>query len=317
MMKPFDDQGRQLDALYSIEPCPGGFDLIVESRGGSTQGSNPARNSDYAPALELHLLRMGALGMVLMDLQVASSVASKMPKQERRVSLDRFQLPLALSASMDAREVRLSIGRASAAFGRNDGSDRGNRTKRMLLRIQWSGAASLQADQLERLLSRPISEQAIELPTGDDDELQERVSRASSRLRTDMLHGTAAPPSGQTAPMKTAGASTRFIRDPNVIAWVLVKAAGHCEVCGDAAPFLRADGEPFLEVHHVRFLSQGGPDTTDNAVACCPNCHRRFHHDPERDTLRLRVIASIPRLADYPKALVMPSIGLPGEGDQS
>lgn len=317
MMKPFDDQGRQLDALYSIEPCPSGFDLIVESRGGSTQGSNPARNSDYAPALELHLLRMGALGMVLMDLQVASSVASKMPEQERRVSLDRFQLPLALSASMDAREVRLSIGRASAAFGRNDGSDRGNRTKRMLLRMQWSDAESLQADQIERLLARPIAVSLSELPTDNADELQERVARATEYLRKSAKYRTNGPPSGQPAPPKTKASSSRFIRDPNVIAWVLVKAAGHCEVCGDAAPFLRADGEPFLEVHHVRFLSQGGPDTTDNAVACCPNCHRRFHHDPERDTLRLRVIASIPRLADYPKALVMPSIGLPGEGDQS
>lgn len=304
MFKPYDDSARELDALYSVEPRPGGFDLIVESRGGSNHGPNAARNSEYIPALELHLSRMGALGMELQDLQVASTVAMKLPEPDRRVSLDRFPLPLPLSPATDVRELRHSIGRASAAFGRTDGGDRGNRTKRMRLCMKWSGAAGMTADAIERKLSRPIVSTADERPTDDPDELQKRVERAAAIIRAAAKHGTVPPPAGQAKPSRATGTSLRFVRDPNVIAWVLNEAAGHCEVCGTPAPFFRADGEPYLEVHHVRPLGEGGPDTIDNAAACCPNCHRQLHHDPDRDAIRRNMVASIVRLNDYPQVAV-------------
>lgn len=299
MMRPFDDSGRELDALYSVEPRPDGFDLIVESRGGSDHGPNAARNSEYAPALELHLSRMGALGMLLQDLQVASSIAMKLSEQSRRVSLDRFSMPLVLSPLLDIRELRHSIGRASAAFGRTDGSDRGNRTKRMRLRILWPSAAGMSADRIEFMLSRPIVPAYSETPTADADELWKRVAKASAHIRVAVNPGTVSPPSGQTIVAKASGIYSRFVRDPNVIAWVLNTASGHCEVCGKAAPFLRESGEPYLEVHHVLPLSEGGPDTIDNAVACCPNCHRQLHHDPNREGIRRCLVASITRLRTY------------------
>jgi 5-methylcytosine-specific restriction protein A len=31
-------------------------------------------------------------------------------------------------------------------------------------------------------------------------------------------------------------------------------------------------------VHHRVRLADGGDDTTDNAVALCPNCHRKAHY---------------------------------------
>lgn len=31
------------------------------------------------------------------------------------------------------------------------------------------------------------------------------------------------------------------------------------------------------DVHHIRPLSQGGPDLKSNMVCLCPNCHRKFH----------------------------------------
>lgn len=43
------------------------------------------------------------------------------------------------------------------------------------------------------------------------------------------------------------------------------------------APFQNKDGEPYLETHHIICLSHGGPDTIDNTVALCPNCHRKMH----------------------------------------
>ncbi|WP_374708978.1 HNH endonuclease [Pacificitalea manganoxidans] len=45
---------------------------------------------------------------------------------------------------------------------------------------------------------------------------------------------------------------------------------------------------------------EGGPDTTDNVAACCPNCHRQLHHDPARNSLRNRLLATVKHLKDHP-----------------
>jgi predicted HNH restriction endonuclease len=69
-----------------------------------------------------------------------------------------------------------------------------------------------------------------------------------------------------------------YRRNPDVVAEVLLRASGRCECCGVGAPFVRgSDGSPYLEVHHVVALSDGGDDTVENAMAACPNCHRRLH----------------------------------------
>lgn len=71
-----------------------------------------------------------------------------------------------------------------------------------------------------------------------------------------------------------------FIRNPNVVAEVLLRAGGVCEDCKSNAPFVRAsDQTPYLEVHHRKRLADGGIDTVENAIALCPNCHRRLHYE--------------------------------------
>jgi 5-methylcytosine-specific restriction protein A len=70
-----------------------------------------------------------------------------------------------------------------------------------------------------------------------------------------------------------------YQRNPDVIAERLSIAQGVCEDCKQDAPFLRASTrEPFLEVHHIKPLSDGGPDTVENTTALCPNCHRKAHY---------------------------------------
>jgi 5-methylcytosine-specific restriction endonuclease McrA len=75
-------------------------------------------------------------------------------------------------------------------------------------------------------------------------------------------------------------ATTRiYLRNPDVVVEVLARANGHCEECNEPAPFVRKhNGTPYLEVHHKRQLADGGEDTVDNAMALCPNCHRREHY---------------------------------------
>lgn len=78
---------------------------------------------------------------------------------------------------------------------------------------------------------------------------------------------------------KVSYASTKvYHRSAAVVAEVLLRADGHCETCKQPAPFLRAsDGRPYLEVHHIVKLADDGEDTVANAIAVCPNCHRRHH----------------------------------------
>ena len=72
---------------------------------------------------------------------------------------------------------------------------------------------------------------------------------------------------------------TVFQRSADVVADVLVRAAGRCEGCRLAAPFRRqSDGSPYLEVHHIIQLADDGDDSVENAIALCPNCHRHRHY---------------------------------------
>lgn len=112
-------------------------------------------------------------------------------------------------------------------------------------------------------------------PTADLVELERRVSR----LRKKRIQSV---PPGQAAPASALTTRKSFLRDPAVTAWVLQNADGRCEACGSPAPFAGDAGEPFLEMHHVRQLASGGSDRVSNAVAVCPNCHRRCHHGQDR-----------------------------------
>ena len=291
MHTPYDENGDAIDAKYSIELVRDGFDLIIDSQGGST-GGRPPRNTGYGRALVLHLRRMAELGMILDDLQVASTEAMKRPEKERQIRPDGYTLPLKLAATSDFEKLRLAIGRASAAFGREKDLG-GNSTKKLRLRMRWSNATTMSANSIATMLANSV---LTEKPTADRKELAERVERARKRIRG----RKAAPPRGQDTVPRTSNTSDRYVRDPEVIAGVLEQAAGKCEHCRCPAPFKRADGEPFLEVHHVRPLGEGGPDTTENAAACCPNCHRRLHLDPAKESLRLKLIASVKRLKDFP-----------------
>lgn len=82
-------------------------------------------------------------------------------------------------------------------------------------------------------------------------------------------------------PTRVVTQVTAFVRNPDVVAEVLFRAAGNCEGCGKSAPFRRvSDGTPYLEVHHNKPLSMNGEDTVTNAIGLCPNCHRRSHFGP-------------------------------------
>jgi 5-methylcytosine-specific restriction protein A len=55
------------------------------------------------------------------------------------------------------------------------------------------------------------------------------------------------------------------------------RANGQCEGCVTKSPFETKSG-PYLEVHHLTRLSDGGADSPENVIALCPTCHRRAHY---------------------------------------
>ena len=74
---------------------------------------------------------------------------------------------------------------------------------------------------------------------------------------------------------------TRY-RSAVIRTYVLKRAKGQCEGCGSPAPFTSETGRPYLEPHHIKRLSDGGPDHPDWVAALCPNCHRRGHYSNEK-----------------------------------
>ena len=104
-------------------------------------------------------------------------------------------------------------------------------------------------------------------------------------------------PAGVAKPKKEIVPVTQIVRDAKVKEWVMGVANGHCECCQKPAPFNRIqDGEPFLELHHLVLLADDGPDTIQNAVAICPNCHRELHFGENRVALREQMYGRISRL---------------------
>lgn len=119
---------------------------------------------------------------------------------------------------------------------------------------------------------------------------QRKVSSSLRNLLDDLEEGVKSAlsdPTGRKRRLKTANpkpkqvtvSTTVFRRNPDVIAEVLVRASGKCEDCERSAPFRRrTDDSPYLEVHHRTQLSVGGEDTIKNAIALCPNCHKKAHY---------------------------------------
>jgi len=89
-------------------------------------------------------------------------------------------------------------------------------------------------------------------------------------LRTRALHLSTTTPA-----IRVSEVSVRERK--NIIKlYALARSGGFCDACEEPAPFIRKNnGEPYLEVHHIIELSEGGSDSPQNVAAVCPNCHAR------------------------------------------
>ena len=86
------------------------------------------------------------------------------------------------------------------------------------------------------------------------------------------------------------------VRSVAIKLYVQRRANGTCEGCGAPAPFRRPDARPYLEPHHIRRLSDGGPDHPRWVTAVCPNCHRRAHYAEDAAAYNARLGDIVGRL---------------------
>ena len=84
----------------------------------------------------------------------------------------------------------------------------------------------------------------------------------------------------ETAAAGENGAALRTVyrRSRAICDYVLKRAAGNCESCEKPAPFMKTNGSPYLEPHHINRLSDGGLDHPRYIGAICPACHREIHY---------------------------------------
>jgi len=122
------------------------------------------------------------------------------------------------------------------------------------------------------------------------------VAAFETQVRKSLDSGDISPPPGVSRPVKSDITITRIERNPQVKVWILQNAGDTCECCSNAAPFVTAEGAPFLEVHHLKRLADKGSDRISNAIAVCPNCHRELHFGANSDVLLNRLYLKISRL---------------------
>lgn len=87
--------------------------------------------------------------------------------------------------------------------------------------------------------------------------------------------GVATPPAGNAAPGSKTRPATAMERKRAVSAWVKNLYAGECQLCGIT---LAVPGGTAAAGAHIRPLggAHAGPDTADNVLCLCHNCHYLF-----------------------------------------
>ncbi len=123
--------------------------------------------------------------------------------------------------------------------------------------------------------------QAIKLNTASDrayDYIEKEFNAEPKLVKFEDLRDKAYKNAVEVPENTTERLTTNIKRSDLIKTYALYRAGGRCEGCEDEAPFLKRNGEPYLEVHHMIELKNGGSDSPLNVTAICPNCHARVTH---------------------------------------
>lgn len=268
-MKPVRSDGQIIEANYSVSGSWPHFAVTFES------GDGKGRNTNYTDGVEAVLRRVAYLGGRLEGGRVSSSYGIKRAAAmglDLQLVPDDFQFPLALSPDTDFSSLRKSLGRAGARIGKPP-TGSGNTTKRITLELSVLGPAPIAPDLLEQLLARPTA-----------GELQSEDGTGPPIMTTSPMELEALRIRFQHASPKTHEALSRRI-ERGAVGDKVKKAQRHkCQMCKalgqEAVTFLKPDGVPYVEAHHVVLVSTlaVGALSPRNVIAVCANHHREIHY---------------------------------------
>jgi HNH endonuclease len=257
-MHASDDNGKVLDAEYSVERDGNLLAVILESSSGPA-GSRPARNTAYRRALAVLLGRLRDLDAVAQDGLVDSAFTQRrgIPEAERRL----FNSPIRLADEPDIEALRLRLTAAQSRIGQSsDAAKGGNSSKRIRLRLVVPGYTAEEAGRLAARLAMANEGTSVSYRSPEE------------------------APAGQTFPEGAVMRVevNRFERDPRARSACLAHYGTRCSVCNlDFEERYGELGHGFIHVHHVLELSSVGPDYQVDPVAdlrpVCPNCHAMLH----------------------------------------
>jgi HNH endonuclease len=149
--------------------------------------------------------------------------------------------------------------------------------RRALPRLEWAKyprSIATVEPRLANSLRRLISERRrTQRPDLDDDALESANLSELRRVALLSARGRLTPKERRTI---------QRARSRAIHLYVLARATGRCEGCGLGAPFLKVDGSPYLEPHHLTRVADDGPDHPAKVIALCPTCHRRAHHSNDQ-----------------------------------
>ena len=316
-MRMMANDGSTLDAEFQSSLTNSGFDIVMESRGGST-GQRPPRNPDYNTVLQLVLERVSRIDAVIQVATVDSARTRKLPVADRIIRSDHLQYPITVERGTDFGSLRLDLTKPQAAIGRIPGArGPGNMSKRIRISFSWNWR-SLLIEDLEQLLVEGKLDEGIFVPeepdqpggTGIFAKWKQKVSlyegaspRTTERLRKSIERGS--------------------------VGELVKKLSGYqCQVCKaigmETQTFRTAAGNNYVEAHHVVPVSSGqtGSLSPRNVISVCASHHRELHYGATAAASDLGTayrivveggIAVVPKIAQPEQEPILRAAPLPEE----
>lgn len=128
-------------------------------------------------------------------------------------------------------------------------------------------------------------------------EYEQVVSQPSPQGSFDELRNAALVAAVNEAPVSRSQ-TWRRERSKAIRMYALHRSSGICEGCEKPAPFLALNGQPYLEVHHIRALANGGSDHPSNVAAVCPNCHTRVTRGKDSTVYNIHIMSRVRLIED-------------------
>lgn len=148
--------------------------------------------------------------------------------------------------------------------------------EKVLKYIKQQEAADYSTKRLDGMIPSDLPKDHWSIVGGDEEELREKAEKEAKALSDSELFEKAKQ-QGSINPKEKASTTSTYVRNTYVAEASKRRANGICQLCGQPAPFKDKNGNPYLESHHIIWLSEGGADTLENTAALCPNCHRKMH----------------------------------------